>query len=333
MSQTDIRPAIDSEAASFVGLISEAWKEYTGNALDVDEEMPEWRNLATHYRNKGGNLWAAASDGLVVGMVAVAPYALDTWEISRMYVGRAWRGSGLAHRLIDTVEATARAAGATRMVLWSDTRFPSGHRFYEKRSYVRAGLPKILGNAEMSLDYPYAKPLTPLAIELADSLALSSCERILTRMLTDAAAAGGDLGFPCRADAEFGRLTWRETIGQVAGGRRIVLLAWCEGVVSGSVEVDLRTRPTEPTLARVERLLVSPAQEGGAVARELVAHAQAVAKALGRTLLIAAARDGTTLEGLLLECGWNTAGSIPDATVDADGLPSIQKLFWRRAAY
>ncbi|GGG22436.1 hypothetical protein GCM10010964_08270 [Caldovatus sediminis] len=170
-----LRPGRDADAAGFIALIGACWAEYPGCVLDVDGEVPELRALATHFAGRGGALWAAERDGRVVGMVGAHPLpGDDAWEICRMYVAAEERGTGLARRLLDAAEAQARAAGARRLVLWSDTRFGRAHRFYEKRGYVRAGPIRVLGDLSNSLEFGYAKPACGLAVEVLDAAAASS---------------------------------------------------------------------------------------------------------------------------------------------------------------
>ena len=144
---------------------------YPGVILDVDGEMPELRALATYYARAGGALWVAQEAGAVIGMAATRPYTAaaapgvaagaagqggepaPTWEICRVYVVPACHGTGLAHWLVATAEAHAFAAGAARLVLWSDTRFERAHRFYEKRGYVRTGAIRDLHDISRSREY------------------------------------------------------------------------------------------------------------------------------------------------------------------------------------
>jgi GNAT superfamily N-acetyltransferase len=150
----------DDDAAGFIALIGSCWAEYPGCVMDVDGEVPELRALASYYAEQGGALWAAEADGVVVGMVGTRPLEDGAWEICKMYVLAGHRGGGLAGTLIDTAEAHARAGGATRMKLWTDTRFERAHRFYEKRGYVRHGALRELNDISNSVEYHYVKPLT-----------------------------------------------------------------------------------------------------------------------------------------------------------------------------
>lgn len=150
-----IRPGCDADAAGITALIGACWAEYPDIVLDVDGEMPELRALATYYQTKGGPLWVAEAAGGIVGMIAARPHGDKVWEMCQIYVLPDWHGGGLGHRLLDVAEAHALAAGATRLELWSDTRFRRAHRFYEKRGYKQAGPTRELNDRSNSIEFHY----------------------------------------------------------------------------------------------------------------------------------------------------------------------------------
>ena len=104
----------------------------------------------------------------------------------------AWQRAS-ATRLLETAEAHARAAGATRLVLWSDTRFDRAHRFYEKRGYVRHGPIRVLHDISNSLEFGYAKPVN--GIEVLDAAAAASAERRLAEILCACVDAGASVSY------------------------------------------------------------------------------------------------------------------------------------------
>lgn len=61
-------------------------------------------------------------DGTPIGCGAVRMLDARTGELKRMYVAPAARGTGLGRRLLDALEAEARALGARRLVLETGTR-------------------------------------------------------------------------------------------------------------------------------------------------------------------------------------------------------------------
>ena len=218
MTEPVIRSGRDSDADGLVALISACWGEYPSIKIDIDAEAPELRALASCYGGKGGALWAAEASGRIVGMIGAVPRSDGVWEIVRLYMLNPYRGTDLAPRLLATAEAHSRAAGATRLVLWSDTRFDRAHQFYEKRSYVRHGPIHVLHDISNSLEFGYAKPIS--GIELLDTAAAASAERRLAEILRACVDAGASVSYlpPLALNVAGG--FWRRMAADVAAGTR-----------------------------------------------------------------------------------------------------------------
>ncbi len=325
-----IRPGRDTDAADFIALIGACWGEYPGCILDVDGEVPELRALATYFRDQGGALWVAEQDGRVVGMIGTRPLKEDAaWEICRMYVDAAARGSGLAAALLDTAEAHARAAGAERMILWTDTRFIRAHGFYEKFGYVRQGSIRILDDISNSLEFRYTKPAAGLVVEALDAAGAASAERRLAALLTDCVADGASLTFlpPLSRDRALG--FWKATSAAVAAGHRVLLVAWLDGRLAGSVILDLATEETTPQVASIRTLMVDPAARRRSIGRALMRRAEQAARAHGRRLVTLDARAGSAAESLYRAEAWTELGRIPDFEVDAQRRSCDTVFLWK----
>jgi GNAT superfamily N-acetyltransferase len=80
-------------------------------------------------------------------------------ELHRLYVRPDARRNGLAARLVGEVEAIARAEGAARLVLWTDTRFRDAHRLYERLGFAKGDVTRSLGDISLSREFFYAKAL------------------------------------------------------------------------------------------------------------------------------------------------------------------------------
>lgn len=315
-----IRPGTDADGPAYIRLIGEAWGEFPGVVFDVDAELPELHHLASWFAAGGGTLWLAEDAGRPLGMVATRPLGSDSaWEICRMYVDRAARGSGLAQRLLDTAEAHARAAGAQRMVLWTDTRFNAAHRFYEKQSYVRQGAVRILDDLSKSLEFRYAKPLTGLVVDMLDAAAASSAERRLADILVACVAEGGSLLWHRPLAFEPARAVCRQLAADVAAQHRLLLAAWQEGALAGWMRISLAVAQTRPHCARLGPWLVHPAWRGQGVGRALLARGEQAALGLGRRLLSLETAAGGRGERLLLAAGWAEAGRIPGQALGEAG--------------
>jgi putative acetyltransferase len=149
-----IRPALDDDGPAVAALIAAVFAEYEGCPF-VAAEFPELRAPATHYRRLGGDLWVAEDDGAIVGTVALRQAEPGVFELSKVYVARPYRGTGLAHRLYALAEGEALARGGRRLRLWTDTRFASGHRFYEKLGFERLPVTRYLADATRAWEFAY----------------------------------------------------------------------------------------------------------------------------------------------------------------------------------
>jgi GNAT superfamily N-acetyltransferase len=296
--------------------------------VDVDGEMPELRTLASHYAGKGGTLWVTESSGQIIGMVATVPHDADSWEICRVYTLPSTHGGGLGERLLTTAEAYARAAGAARFVLWSDTRFDRAHRFYEKHSYVRRGPIRVLHDASNSLEFGYAKPVA--GIEMLDAAAAASAERRLAEILCACVDDGASISYLPPLAAETARGFWKRASADVAAGNRILLAAWHDAMLVGTVMLEFAAAPNQPHRAEVQKLLVHPAARRRGVARALMTRLEQNAQRAAKTLLTLDTRAGDTAERLYRDMGWHEAGRIPNFALNADRTPCTTVLFWKQ---
>lgn len=96
--------------------LNEAWLAAGGFTVEPKDRRaiddPEGAILAI-----GGHIFIAERDGQAVGCCALLPMADGGLEVAKMTVAPAARGLGLARRLLEACEATARAAGAPRLYL------------------------------------------------------------------------------------------------------------------------------------------------------------------------------------------------------------------------
>jgi GNAT superfamily N-acetyltransferase len=325
-----LRPGRDEDEQGFISLIGACWSEYPGCLLDVDGEVPELRALATYFHDAGGEVWVAEQDGALVGMAGTRPLHQDqAWEICKVYVAKSARGTGLAHALLGTAEAHARAQGAQRLVLWTDTRFEAAHRFYEKRGFVRQGSIRILDDISNSLEFRYAKPLTGLQVEALDAAAAASAERHLARLLVECVADGASLTWIPPLPMATAQAYWRGVSSQVALGKAALLVAWLEGEMVGTVQLHLDLPQNQPHVAEVQKLMVRPEARRRGVGRALMRRAEQAARGIGRRMLVLDTRAGSAAEALYRQEGWTLLGTIPGFELGADRAPEDTVFFWK----
>jgi putative acetyltransferase len=158
-----LRPATNADGNGMAALISRIFGDYE-NCPFVPAEFPELAAPASHYRGKGGELWVLVDEadaGGIAGSIAITPtHQTGVAELFKVYLSHAQRGSGISALMLETALDWARKAGCHTVILWSDTRFHSGHRFYEKNGFIRIPGIRLLHDAADTLEYGYRLALT-----------------------------------------------------------------------------------------------------------------------------------------------------------------------------
>ncbi|MCJ2543522.1 GNAT family N-acetyltransferase [Thermostichus vulcanus] len=157
--QIEIRPVENSDSAALLHILEVVFAEYPGCVLDL-EEVPELLQPATAFAHLGGSLWVAQQEEQVVGCVGMVPTETpERMELKKLYTLPRVRGKGLGRRLIEQVEAEARHQQAKYVHLWTDTRFTTAHRVYERLGYARLPETRKLYDRSNSVEYHYEKRL------------------------------------------------------------------------------------------------------------------------------------------------------------------------------
>ena len=155
-----IRPVRDGDRQDLFGLIAICYADYPGCFVDPHDDLPDLRAPSTSYERVGGAFWAVEDErGRVCACVAVDFPEERSAELHRLYVRPDQRGQGLGSRLVRRAEAHARSKGASRMVLWSDTRFVTAHRLYARLGYEQAEGQRQLADISQSVEYGFEKTL------------------------------------------------------------------------------------------------------------------------------------------------------------------------------
>ena len=155
-----LRRAEDRDAQDLFGLVTLCFAEYPGCFTDPHDDMPDLLRPASAARDRGMHFFVVEDEaGRVCACIALDFPQADAAEIHRLYVRPDARRRGLARHLVGIAEARARAAGASRIILWSDTRFENAHALYEKRGYVRAPQARELGDVSGSVEWFFDKKL------------------------------------------------------------------------------------------------------------------------------------------------------------------------------
>ena len=149
-------------------------------------------------------------------------------------------------------------------------------------------------------------------------------------LLCDAVNGGAAVGFLPPLDEAAGREYWESVAVAVDGGYRVVLAAEREGVVVGSVQLELARMPNGRHRAEVMKVLVHSTERGQGLGAALMLAAEREALTRGRTLLVLDTRRGDRGERLYRRLGYVEAGVIPDYAESAEGGLHDTVIFYKK---
>ena len=264
-------------------------------------------------------LGSGARTGRVVGMVGTRPLGSDqAWEICRMYVAAAERGTGLAHRLLDTAEAHAqpqapapgaldryslrsRRTASTKSGLCPPGRHPRPGRPLETRS--SSAMPSRPAGWWSRRSMPPPRP------------ARSAGWR---RSWLPASMPAPSSPICRRWRREVARDFWRKVATDVAADRRVLLAAWLDGVLVGTCSSTSTCRRTSRTAPRWRSCWCDPAARRAWLGRALMQRAEQAAQRLAAPCWCWIP-GGRHAEPLYRAPGWQEAGRIPGFALDGTG--------------
>ena len=116
---------------------------------------------------------------------------------------------------------------------------------------------------------------------------------------------------------------------EAAQGNRLILAAFADGELVGTVQVILALPPNQPHRGEIAKLLVHSSARRRGIARLLMEGAEAEARAEGKTLLVLDAVTGDDAARLYERLGWTTVGVIPGYALYPDGRPCDTTVFWK----
>ena len=159
MAEALIRPAEDKDGFQIGRLIEGVFSEYPGCIFDWSE-FPELLAPASYYRARGGGLFVAAEGATIIGSFGIKATTIPgLMELVKVYLRADRRGQGHAQRMAEAAYALAHERGATGLMLFTDTRFVDGHRFYERNGWRRVPGERCLADLSLSWEYHYIRDL------------------------------------------------------------------------------------------------------------------------------------------------------------------------------
>jgi len=151
----------------------------------------------------------------------------------------------------------------------------------------------------------------------------------LAAILVDCVAGGASVSYLAPLSHEQARAAFEAVAVEVEQGRRLLLGAFANGDLVGTVQLILALPPNQPHRAEIAKLLVHRSARRRGIAELLMAGAEAEARAEGKTLLVLDTVTGDDAERLYQRLGWMRVGVIPGYALYPDRRPCDTTIFWK----
>ncbi len=154
----------------------------------------------------------------------------------------------------------------------------------------------------------------------------------LADVLLDCVQGGASVSFMAsfsKADAES---FFDSVLDKVGLGNCILLAAFLDSKLVGTVQVLTAMPPNQPHRADIAKLLVLRSARGQGIGSRLMKHVEEVSSLAGKTLLVLDTATGDPAEKLYTAMGWNRVGVIPRYALYPDGTWCDTTIFWKQIA-
>ena len=162
-----IRRGRPEDTSQVIALIGRCFSAYPGCVLDLPGLDADLHHISSLYEQQGGRFWVAETMAnpqksgpepqQIIGCVGYTPHKDQSIELKRLYVDASMRRRGLATALLQLVMEKAQECGASRLDLWSDTRFIEAHAFYQRHGFVGPGETRDLNDPSHTTEFYFYK--------------------------------------------------------------------------------------------------------------------------------------------------------------------------------
>jgi ribosomal protein S18 acetylase RimI-like enzyme len=151
----------------------------------------------------------------------------------------------------------------------------------------------------------------------------------LAAVLHDCVDGGASVSYMAPFTRDDARIAFEAFVADSERGRRLVLAAFEDREIVGTVQVVLALPPNQPHRGEIAKLLVHRSARRRGIAERLMAEAEREARAEGKTLLVLDTVTGDAAERLYTRLGWQRVGEIPNYALYPDGRPCATTVFFK----
>lgn len=141
----------------------------------------------------------------------------------------------------------------------------------------------------------------------------------LASVLFDAVEGGDSVSFMDGFSVDDARAFYESLLPELERGTRVLLAAYVDGELVGTVQLVHAWPPNSQHRADVAKLLVHRRARGRGVGRLLMERLEEEARADGKSLLILDTVSERAADRLYERLGWTRLGTVPDYARDPDG--------------
>jgi GNAT superfamily N-acetyltransferase len=151
----------------------------------------------------------------------------------------------------------------------------------------------------------------------------------LAAVLADCVAGGASVSYLAPFPHDQARAAFAGMAAAANQGNRLILGAFADDRLVGTVQVILDVPPNQPHRGEIAKLLVHRTARKRGIAGLLMQAAEAEARAEGKSLLVLDAVSDGDAARLYTRLGWTTVGVIPNYALYPDGRPCDTTVFWK----
>ena len=152
----------------------------------------------------------------------------------------------------------------------------------------------------------------------------------LAKLIVSVVADGASVSFMHPLPIEEASRFWAASLVEAEARRRVLLGAWLDERLVGTVTLLLDLPPNQPHRAEIAKLITALDVRNRGIARALMAEAERIARAEGRSLLTLDTASERGAAGFYEKMGFTACGRIPDFALTPYGALCDTILYFKR---
>ena len=151
----------------------------------------------------------------------------------------------------------------------------------------------------------------------------------LATVLLDCVEGGASVSFMAPLSRQEAEAFFERVVQGVRSGDRILLAAFADEKLVGTVQIVTAMPPNQPHRADVVKLLVLRSARAQGIGGQLMNFVETASRRAGKSLLVLDTVTGGSAEKLYLRLGWTKAGIIPKYALFPNGEWCDTTIFWK----